>query len=480
MKPLTLGEALLPVAAMLVFFIVGVFTLGTSGELLIVVLLLAAAVAGFIAHRHGKTWDDIQAATGQKFAGVIPVILILLTIGMLIGTWVISGTIPYLVYWGVKVVNPQYLALTAFIATALMSSCTGTSWGSAGTLGVAIMGTATALNAPLPLIAGAVVSGAYFGDKMSPLSDSTNIAAIGANANLYSHIRHMVYTSGPSFVIALIVYALVGVFGTASTGASPEGARVLLNDLNSAFTLHWIVLVPVVIAVWGILRKMSAALAITMSSLAAGIIGVFVQHFSVQSALVATVAGFKATLITRAGVDPAALGADFHRLVERGGLYSMAPTLVVILAAFLLAAGMEVSGALDLLVKHLLASARTVFRLIASTLAAGASMVALTSNTGVTSLVVGELFQQAYRDKGLAPENLSRSIEDSSTITEPLMPWTVSATFMATTLGVPTVAYAPWAVFCYCGPMFSLLIAALYSRTGFGIKQLNGNNRPID
>jgi len=480
MKPLTLGEALLPVAAMLLFFSVGVLTLGTSGELLIVVLLLAAAVAGFIAHRHGKTWDDIQAATGQKFAGVIPVILILLTIGMLIGTWVISGTIPYLVYWGVKVVNPQYLALTAFIATALMSSCTGTSWGSAGTLGVAIMGTATALNAPLPLIAGAVVSGAYFGDKMSPLSDSTNIAAIGANANLYSHIRHMVYTSGPSFVIALVVYALVGVFGTASTSASPEGARALLSDLNSAFTLNWIVLVPVVIAVWGILRKMSAALAITMSSLAAGIIGVFLQHFSVQSVLTATVAGFKAALITKAAVDPASLGADFHRLVERGGLYSMAPTLVVILAAFLLAAGMEVSGALDLLVKRLLASARTVFRLIASTLAAGASMVALTSNNGVTSLVVGELFQQAYRDKGLAPENLSRSIEDSSTITEPLMPWTVSATFMATTLGVPTVAYAPWAVFCYCGPMFSLLIAALYSRTGFGIKQLNGNNRLID
>jgi NhaC family Na+:H+ antiporter len=471
-KPLTLGEALLPVAAMLVFFAVGVLTLGTSGELLIVVLLLAAAVAGFVAYRHGKTWDDIQAAAGAKFAAVIPVILILLTIGMLIGTWVLSGTIPYLVYWGVKVVNPQYLALTAFVATALMSSFTGTSWGSAGTLGVAIMGTAAALNAPLPVIAGAVVSGAYFGDKMSPLSDSTNIAAIGANANLYSHIRHMVYTSGPSFVVALILYAVVGVLGTAPAGAAPESARALLGDLNRAFTLHWIVLLPAVVAVWGILRKMSAALAITMSSLVAAVIGIFVQHFSAQSVLIATVAGFRSTLITKTGVDPTTLGADFHRLVDRGGLYSMAPTLVVILAAFLLAAGMEVSGALDLLIRRLLASARTVFRLIASTLAAGMSMIALTSHNGVTSLVVGELFQQAYRDQGLAPENLSRSIEDSSTITEPLMPWTVSATFMATTLGVPTIAYAPWAAFCYCGPMFSLLIAALYSRTGFGIKLL--------
>jgi NhaC family Na+:H+ antiporter len=334
------------------------------------------------------------------------------------------------------------------------------------------MGTAAALDASLAATAGAVVSGAYFGDKMSPLSDSTNISAIGANAPLYAHIRHMTYTAVPSFVLALIAYTTLAWLGPAADGALPDSARVLLADLDRAFNLHWIVLLPIAVAVWGIVRRMPPALAITLSSLTAAVIGVTVQGFGVPDAVTAAVAGFRVDMITSVGADVNAVGADFLRLVQRGGLNSMATTFVVIFAAFLLAAAMEVSGALDLLIARLLASVRSTFRLIASTMAAGASMIALTSHGGVTALVVGGLFQDAYRERGLAPENLSRSIEDSVTITEPLMPWTVSAIFMATTLGVPTVVYAPWAVFCYCGPVFSLLLAALYRRTRFGLRML--------
>jgi NhaC family Na+:H+ antiporter len=173
-------------------------------------------------------------------------------------------------------------------------------------------------------------------------------------------------------------------------------------------------------------------------------------------------------------VDPAALGDPFVRLAERGGLFAMATTLVVILAAFLLAAGMQVSGALDLLIGRLLAAAQTVFRLIAATMAAGVTMIAVTSHQGVTALVIGGLFRDAYDRMGLARENLSRSLEDAVTITEPLMPWTVSGVFMAGTLGVPTVVYGPWAVFCYAGPCVSLVIAALYRRTGYGIRRGEG------
>ena len=472
-RPLTLLEALLPIFTMVTLFVTGVLTIGTSGELLVLVLLCSATVAGLVAKRQGKTWDDIQRVTGEKLAGVLPVILILLAIGMLIGTWVLSGTIPFLVYWGVMLVSPKYIVLTAFLATAMMSSFTGTSWGSAGTVGVALMGTAAALHAPIAMTAGAVISGAYFGDKMSPLSDSTNIAAIGANAELYPHIRHMMYTSGPSFVIAGIVYAVAGFMSASPAGGMPESAHALLNDLSRAFHLNWIVLLPVAVAVWGILTRVPPALGITLSSAVAAIIGVTVQHFGAHAVLASAVTGFNTSLIAPLGIDPASLGADFHRLVDRGGLYSMATTLIVIIAAFLLTAGMEASGALEYLIKRLLASAHTVFRLIAATWLSGLTMIALTSHNGVTSLVVGGLFQQAYRDKGLAPQNLSRTIEDASTITEPLMPWTVSAVFMATTIGVPTLSYAPWAVFCYGGPIFTLLIAALYSRTGFGIKKLS-------
>lgn len=467
-KPLSLLEAILPLLTLAGLLIASAVLLEVNQQILVMVLLASGAVAGLIAVRHGGTWDDIQRVTGDRFASVLPVILILLTIGMLIATWVISGTIPFIVYWGTQLIRPDLLVVTAFIATSIMSLCTGTSWGSAGTIGVALMGMAGALHAPLPIVAGAIVSGAYLGDKMSPLSDSTNICAIGADVPLYRSIRHLLYTATPSAISCLIVYTIVSRFIPVSGSDLPDSARILLNDLSTAFNLTWIAIIPLLVVLWGIMRKYPPALAIVLSSVVALVIAIAVQHISPVNALTAAVSGVKVKML-----DSARPGAGFLTLVERGGLESMATTLLVIIIAFLLAAAMEISGALDLLIGRLLAIATSVFRLIASTMAAGATMIALTSHGGVTALVVGGLFQPAYRERGLAPENLSRSLEDSVTITEPLMPWTVSAIFMATTLGVRTTEYAPWAVFCYGGPVFSLLIAALYRKTGFGIKPLS-------
>ncbi len=467
-RELTLFEALLPILAMAAMFIAGVAFIGFSSELLVAVLIGAAGVAGVVAARHGHGWEEMQASTGEKLAGVLPALLILLVIGALIGTWVLSGTIPYMVYWGVRVVHPSLLVPTAFLATSLMSLFTGTSWGSAGTIGVALMGTAAALHAPLAVTAGAVVSGAYLGDKMSPLSDSTNISAIGAGANLFAHVRHMMYTATPSFVACLTVYFLVAHFAPVPADGGGAGAAVLMADLERHFTLSWIVLIPPAVVVWAIVRRAPPALAIGASSIVAMVIGVGVQRFSVEDAIVAAVAGFDPAMFP----GDVAPGTQLVTLVHRGGLYFMAPTLIVVIAAFLLAAGMDVSGALDLIIHRMLAAVRSVFGLIAATMAAGATMIGLTSHGGVTALVIGGLFQEAYRERGLAPVNLSRSIEDSVTITEPLMPWTVSAVYMATTLGVPTTHYAPWAVFCYGGPIFSLTIAGLYRYTGFGIRRL--------
>lgn len=465
-----LAEALLPLLLLVTLLLGTAATVGLSGELLVAILLVAAAVAGLLAARHGAGWAVIQETAAARIAAALPALLILLAIGMLIATWVLSGTIPFLVYWGVQLVRPDLLLLTAFLATAIMSLCTGTSWGSAGTIGVALMGMGAALDAPLGAVAGAVVSGAYFGDKMSPLSDSTNIAAIGANAPLYSHIRHMLYTALPSFVFALLVYAVAGRASPIGGDGLPESARLLLAELDAVFDLHWLVLLPPVIVVVSIVRRTPPALAIALSSVVALVIGIALQGFGLHDAVTAAVSGFRTAMITDAGIDPAALSPTFSTLVQRGGLYSMATTLVVVIAAFLLAAAMEASGALDLLIGRMLAAVRSVFALIAATMAAGTTMIALTSHGGVTSLVVGGLFQPAYRERGLDAVNLSRSIEDSVTITEPLMPWTVSAVFMATTLGVSTVAYAPWAVFCYGGPFFSLLIAGLHRHTRFGIR----------
>jgi Na+:H+ antiporter, NhaC family len=394
------------------------------------------------------------------------VVLILIAIGALIGTWMLSGTIPLLVYAGLRLVNPDYLPLTAFFATAAMSSFTGTSWGSASTLGVAMVSTAAALGAPLPLTAGAVVSGAYFGDKMSPLSDSTIIAALAAGADLYRHIRHMLFTAVPSFIACAIVYGVAGRAQMASPDL-PASALRLMEELSTHYRLGAAAALPALVVLIGMLARVPAALAIAGSSLIAALIGVFVQQMTPEHALLAAVSGFRVEMIP--AVSTAVPSDALVRLVSRGGMYAMAGTLVVIIAAFLLAGAMEVSGALRLLMARLLAGVRSIFGLIAATMAAGATMIAMTSHGGVTALVVGSLFGGAYEERGLARENLSRSLEDSVTITEPLMPWTVSAMFMATTLGVPTAAYAPWAVFCYGGPVASLLIAAAFKRTGVGI-----------
>jgi len=474
--PISTAAATLPLLTLIGCFVVGGLFLDASTDLLVLGILAAAFVAGLQAIWRGSSWGDIQRSTGEKLAAVLPVILILLAIGMLIGTWVTSGTIPALVSAGVRLLSPRFFVLSAFLVTAVMSLCTGTSWGSAGTLGVALMGAASVVGAPLAATAGAVISGAYLGDKMSPLSDSTNICAIGAAADLYAHIRHMLYTALPSTLVAVIVYAVVGA-RTAPAGEIPDSAATLLAEMESVFSMSPWTLLPLVVVLAGIALRVSPALALAASSFVATILGVVLQGFRFESALASAVVGFKPAMVTELGIDPAGLSESFVRLLDRGGLYSMSYTLVIILAAFLLAAGMDVSGALDRLLESLLARVRGTFGLIAATMASGATMISLTSHGGVTALIVGGMFQKAYRERDLASVNLSRSLEDSVTIVEPLMPWTVSGIFMSTTLGVATLDLLPWAVFCYGGPIFSLLWAAGFDRTGFGLKKLESRDR---
>jgi Na+:H+ antiporter, NhaC family len=472
-SPSTLLEAFAPLIVLLVCLVAGAYLVGLSGSLLVASLLVAATVAGLVAARQGVGWTELQRNTGEKLLAVLPAILILLSIGMLIGTWMLSGTIPYMVHWGVRLIEPEYLLLTAFLATCTMSLFTGTSWGSVGTIGVALMGVAAALDAPLAATAGAVVSGAYFGDKLSPLSDTTNVSALAAATPLYVHIRHMLWTSIPSTLVAASLYLVVSQPLGVPGDVLPAGARLLLADLGRVFELTPLVLLPVAVIVAGVVSGMAPALAITASAVVAMLLGFLLQPFAFESAIYAAVRGFTVSLIPPA-VGNLGFTDDFRLLVERGGLYSMARTLVVIIAAFLLAGAMSASGALDMIVSRMLSSVRSTFGLIASTMATGLTMIALTSHAGVTALVTGSLYQDAYRERKLAPQNLSRSIEDSVTITEPLMPWTVSGVFMAATLGVPTLLYAPWAVFCYAGPLFSLLIAATYRHTGRGIARTDG------
>lgn len=458
--PMPLGLALLPVIALFGAIALGMATVGTGGDALLIAILFAAFVAGLVARRSGCGWEHIQREAGRQIAEAFPAIVILLTIGALIGSWMFSGTIPLMVVLGIDLINPQFMVLVAFVATALMSLVSGTSWGSAGTIGVALIGAAEAMGIPLAPVAGAVVSGAYFGDKLSPLSDMTNIAAIGAGAELYAHIRHMLWTSLPAALIALAVFAALGLAGDAQSDMSSSNAETIRSQLVNVFAIGPLAGIPLAVALLGIALRKPPALVILTSSVLALVMGVAVQGFSVLSAIASFVGGFDAQ-VSFPGTD---LTQSVENLLNRGGMTSMAGTLLFIFAAFLLSAGMKVSGALDALLAALLRLVGSITSLIVATMAAGATIVAMTSHGGVTALIVGGLFRKPYAERDLAPQYLSRTIEDSVTVTEPLMPWTVSGVFMASTLGVPTLALAPWAVFCWLGPLMSLAAALWVNR----------------
>jgi NhaC family Na+:H+ antiporter len=277
-------------------------------------------------------------------------------------------------------------------------------------------------------------------------------------------------------LLALAVYSLAAGGAGGVVGGLPPAAERLLSEIETVFSPGLWSLVPLVLVLAGVFWRRPPALVLAASSVVALVLGVTVGGFGAGQAIAAAVSGFDPLMTATLGHDPAGFSDLFTRLLGRGGLYSMANTLIVILAAFLLAAGLDVSGALDRILRALLAGVRSVFGLVAATMAAGATLISLTSHGGVTALIVGSMFQPAYAERRLAPENLSRSLEDSVTIVEPLLPWTVSAIFMATTLGVPTVEYLPWAVFCFGGPLFSLAWA-FFGRVG--IKRLESGDAAV-
>jgi NhaC family Na+:H+ antiporter len=312
---------------------------------------------------------------------------------------------------------------------------------------------------------------------MSPLSDSTNISAIGAGADLYDHIGNMVYTATPSFIVAFLVYLMVGISSVGQeTAGIPESALATQKEIAEVFNLGIFAVLPPLIAVFGMVKRFPAALVIICSSLVALAVGVFANNFGAQDAVKVFVSGFDVSMAN--GATASTVSDATRSLLNRGGMASMATTLLFIISAFIMAAAFEVSGATGTLLEALLKRVKSTFSLVAATMAAGVTLISMTSHGGVTALIVGNLFRDSFRERDLAPQNLSRSIEDSVTIVEPLLPWTVSAVFMATTLGVPTISYAPWAIFCFLGPVFSLLYALTFERTGFGLKKLSEPHDP--
>lgn len=461
----TILEALIPVVAMLLVLFIGKGVLGFSTEPL---LIIVACVAAFIAWRVGCTWDDMLDEISQKIAKGMPAILILITVGAMVGTWMTSGTIPMMIYYGVQIVSPKWLLVTAFLITCLVSVATGTSWGSVATMGVALMGIASALGVNPAATAGAVIAGSYFGDKISPLSDTTNLAPLAAGSNLYEHIGHMFWTTVPATIVSLVVYAIVGLNANTAAGATSEAVTNMMAQLDQMYDWNILILLPVILVLAGSLLKLPTIPVMILSTVVAGVEGIFMQGISLGNVLTSTVSGFNVTMITRPGFDAANAAFEVTKLLNRGGMNGIMSTTLLVFCAFCFAGIMSRAGCLEVVLKAILSVAKTTGSLILATVISCITMALTTGNSYLSILIPGEMFRDAYKERGLHPKNLSRTLEDAGTVFVPLVPWSAAGAYMAATLGVETLDYLPWAILCYTGFIFAII----YGYTGIGIAKL--------
>ena len=433
-------------------------------------LIVSAVFTGLLAKANGLTVGEMMDAIADKVRNTTQGLFLVLCIGGLVSSWILSGTIPMFIYYGIKLIDPQYFYITAFLLTALASTVTGTSYGSAGTIGVAVMGVAAAQGLPLDVTAGAVISGAIFGDKMSPCSDTTVLAALSTRTNLYTHIRHMFYTTGGATLLCLCVYGFAGFSLTAVGGIGESGT--LLADLEAIYDFSWLLLLPAILVLAGSVLKKPTIPIIIASSFLALFQGVVLQGFSVKTAVNAYVKGFSLSMLT----TQVPLGSRelMARLLNRGGMESMLPIFLLVFCVFAFAGIYSRAGYLTTILENLCKLTRSPASLIAATLFASLLVCLATGSTYLSILLLGELFGPLYQKMNLASENLSRTLEDAGTCAVPLIPWSITATYLATTIGVPTVEYLPWAVLCYSGMAFALVFA--YS--DFRITRLSEKIRP--
>lgn len=446
-----------------------------------IALILAAMVAAMVGTRLGFTWDELQRGIVDGIALSTGAILILLMVGSVIGSWILSGTVPTMIYYGMALLSPSWFYAASLVICAIVALATGSSWTTAGTIGVALIGIATVQNLHLGMAAGAIISGAYFGDKMSPLSDTTNLAPAMAGTDLFTHIRHMLWTTVPSVTIALILFTVIGL---RMGGASDAAAVVEIQaQIAEQFNVSWVMLLPAVLVIGLVIKKVSAFPALLIGALAGCVFAVIFQRPAVLRFVGETDLPVTFALIKGAwaslfdGFTLSSGNAALDDLLSRGGMSSMLNTVWLILAAMTFGAVMETTQMLQRIAQAILGAVTGTGSLILATLATAIGMNIIASDQYIAIVLPGRMFRAEFARRGLSPENLSRTLEDSGTLTSALVPWNTCGAFMAGTLGVPTLVYAPFAFFNLINPV----ISAIYGFTGFTIKRLptDGSALPL-
>ncbi|MEZ5464403.1 MAG: Na+/H+ antiporter NhaC [Lysobacteraceae bacterium] len=434
-----------------------------------IVLLLGAGIAGLIGIRNGLRWNDIEDAIVHGVSVATGAMFILLAVGALIGTWILGGVVPTLIFYGVKLLSPSFFYPAACLICAIVGLAIGSSWTVAGTLGVALMGVAQALGLSPAITAGAIISGAYFGDKMSPLSDTTNLAPATAGSELFTHIRHMTWTTLPSIVIALVLFSVFS-FGTETHGDGGSFAE-LDQVLSTQFAMGPHLLIPLVVVFLMAMRKFPALPTIAVGALLGALFAVIFQPDQTVrlagnaelSKGMALLGGAWHALFDGFSVETGNEAVD--SLLSRGGFNSMINTIALIMSAMAFGSVMERTGLLERLARAVLSAVHSTGSLIVATLGTAIGCNVVAADQYMAIVLPGRLYRAEFRKRGLAPVNLSRALEDAGTLTSPLVPWNTCGAYMAATLGIATTAYLPYAFFNLVNP----LIAAAMAYAGFRI-----------
>lgn len=430
-----------------------------------IVLLAAAGAANIIGLCYGMKWSALEEAVVHSVSRAIPASLILLAVGALIGTWMMSGTAPAMIYYGLGLISPQWFYPAAAVICACVSVSIGSSWTTAGTVGLALVGAATIMGLSPAVTAGAVIGGSYFGDKLSPLSDSTNLAAAVVGVNLFDHVRHMLTTTIPSLVIATLIFVGFSL-GQGGAAAPVEAIAETRAALRDAYDLGIMTMLPLIAVFVLAVRKFPPYPTIAVGALLGGLVAVVSQPDIVRGfadpvrELPFSAAMFKGVWQALSTGFQSSLGvAELDRLLTRGGMASMMTIIWMVIAALSFAASMEATGLLARLTAPLLSRIRGVGSLVTATVFSAVAMNVFSATQYMAIIIPGRMYLEEYKKRGLAPVNLSRTVEDAGTMTSALVPWTTCGVFMAGALGVPTLDYLPFAFMNLLNPALAILYA---------------------
>lgn len=469
--------SLVPILVLVILLFVTIRTFGSdalSGGSQIV-LLTSTAVCCFIAMLFCQVrWKSIEIAMTNNIAGVAPALIILLIIGMLAGAWMISGVVPTLIYYGIKIIHPSFFLASSCIICAIVSLMTGSSWTTIATIGIALLGIGKAQGFEEGWIAGAIISGAYFGDKMSPLSDTTILASSVTDTPLFKHIRYMMITTIPTLIITLIIFTVAGLSHEATqTEHIATFSRLLQTKFNISL---WLLIVPVVTGVL-IAKKVPSIITLFISAMLAGVFALFFQPHLLQEIsgeqTGAIASGFKGLMMTFYGKTQLETGnAELNSLVATRGMAGMMNTIWLIICAMCFGGAMSAGGMLGSITSVFIRFMKRTLGVVASTVISGLFLNITAADQYISIILTGNMFKDIYTRKGYQSCLLSRTVEDSVTVTSPLIPWNTCGMTQATILGVSTFTYLPYCFFNIISPLMSITIAAI----GYKIARINEKN----